>query len=123
MVFLGQVAPLKIDLGEIQARMDRPDYAPVAQSLREIGVNSAFDLFSGYSGQKSDLGPWLAGADINHDGDLRLQYLAGWGINSSQEDAIYQQMMKYRRPPVNLFVGSPERTLELLSSMSAEGRR
>ena len=123
MVFLGQNGPLKIDLGEVQARMDRPDYAPVAQSLREIGVNSAYDLFLGYAGQKSDLGPWLAGADINHDGDLRLQYLAGWGINSSQEDVIYQQMMKYRRSPVNLFVGSPERTLELLSMMSAGNQR
>src|ERR1035438_996763 len=45
MVFLGQNGPLKIDLGEVQARMNRPDYAPVAQSLREISVNSAFDLF------------------------------------------------------------------------------
>ena len=122
MVFLGQNFPLKIDLDAIQARLDRPDYAPVAQSLREIGVNSAYDLFSGYSGQKSDLGPWLAGADINHDGDLRLQYLAGWGINSSQEDLIYQQMMKYRRAPTNLFVGSPEHTMQLLSTMNAEGR-
>ena len=94
----------------------------VAQSLREIGVNSAYDLFSGYSGQKSDLGPWLQGAEINHDGDLRLQYLAGWGINSSQEDLIYQQMVRYRQPPANLFVGSPERVISMLSAMSAEGR-
>src|ERR1017187_1988269 len=123
MVFLGQNAPLKIDVGEVQARMDRPDYAPVAKSLREIGVYSALDLFSGYSGQKSDLGPWLAGAEINHDGDLRLQYLAGWGINSSQEDFIYQQMMKYRQPPTNLFAGSPQQVQTLISSMGAEGRR
>jgi spermidine synthase len=120
MVFLGQVDPLKIDLAAIQARLDRPDYAPVAQSLREISVFSAMDLFTGYSGQKSDLGPWLAGADINHDGDLRLQYLAGWGINSSQEDLIYGQMMKYRQPPANLFAGSPERVLQLLSMMTAQ---
>jgi len=122
MVFLGQAGPLKIDLAEIQARLDRPDYAPVAQSLREISVNSAMDLFSGYAGQKSDLGPWLAGAEINHDGDLRLQYLAGWGINSSQEDFIYGQMLKYRQTPVNLFAGPPERVLEMLSTMSAERR-
>jgi spermidine synthase len=117
MVFLGQADPLMIDVGQVQARLNRPDYAPVAQSLREIGVNSALDLFSGYSGQKSDLAPWLAGADINTDGDLRLQYLAGWGINSAQEDLIYGQMMKYRRAPLNLFAGSPEQVQALIYSM------
>jgi spermidine synthase len=106
-------------MGQIQARLNRPDYAPVAQSLREIGVNSALDMFSGYSGQKSDLGPWLEGADINTDGDLRLQYLAGWGINSAQEDLIYGQMMKYRRAPVNLFAGTPEQVQALIYSMGA----
>ena len=58
MVFMGQAEPLKIDLDEVQRRLDRPDYAPVAQSLRDIGVNSAIDLFATYAGQKSDLGPW-----------------------------------------------------------------
>ena len=94
----------------------------MAQSLRDIGVNSATDLFAGYAGQKSDLGPWLEGAEINRDGDLRLQYLAGWGINSSQEDFIYRQMLRYRQTPVNLFTGPPERVLEMLSTMSAERR-
>jgi len=122
MVFLGQNGPLKIDLAAVQARLDRPDYLPVKQSLREISVFSAFDLFSGYSGQKSDLGPWLAGAEINHDGDLRLQYLAGWGINSSQEDFIYQQMSRYRQPPTNLFVGPPERVMQMFSAMSEESQ-
>src|SRR5208283_4426223 len=101
------VEPLKIDLGELDQRLTSPSYARVAQSLRDIGVYSAADMFSGYSGQKSDLGPWLQGAQLNTDGDLRLQYLAGWGINSSQEDLIYRQMLKYRRSPANLFTGDP----------------
>ncbi|MGD0497649.1 MAG: fused MFS/spermidine synthase [Bryobacteraceae bacterium] len=117
MVFLGQVEPLQIDLDEVQQRLTSPSYARVAQSLRDIGVYSAMDMFAGYSGQKSDLGPWLQGAQLNTDGDLRLQYLAGWGINSSQEDFIYRQMLKYRRSPANLFVGAPEKIQELLSSM------
>jgi len=33
-------------------------------------------------------GLWTAGADINHDSDPRLSYLAGWGINSTLEDFI-----------------------------------
>jgi spermidine synthase len=49
-VFLGQAGPLTINLDEVQQRLDRPDYAPVAQSLREVGVGSAFELFSTFIG-------------------------------------------------------------------------
>jgi spermidine synthase len=121
MVFLGQAGPLKINLDEIEQRLNSPDYAPVAQSLHEIGIRSAVDLLAMYAGQKSDLGPWYAGAELNRDGDLRLQYLAGWGINSSLEDFIYRQMLSYRRPPLNLFTGSAERVQSLLYAISAEG--
>jgi len=114
MVFLGQAEPLKINLDEIEARWARPDYAPVAQSLREIGIGSPMELFATYAGQQPDYAPWLQGADINHDSDLRLQYLAGWGINSSLEDVIYRQMISYRRRPDNIFTGSPQRVQTLL---------
>jgi spermidine synthase len=108
MVFLGQVEPLKINLDEIQARLDRPDYAPVAQSLRDIGIDSAIDLFSTYAGGKQDLEPWIKGADLNTDADLRLQYIGGWGINSQLEDYLYLQIMKYRQLPRDMFSGSPQ---------------
>ncbi len=61
MVFMGQSEPLKINLDEMQQRLERPDYAPVAESLREIGIGSATDLLSTYAGQSSDLKPWLTG--------------------------------------------------------------
>ena len=121
MVFLGQAGPLKIDLDELDQRLNSPDYRAVAESLREIGIHSPVELLATYAGQKSDLGPWYAGAELNRDGDLRLQYLAGWGINSSLEDFIYRQMLSYRRPPLNLFTGSPERVQSLLYALSAEG--
>jgi spermidine synthase len=121
MVFMGQAEPLKINLDEIQARLDRPDYAPVVQSLREIGINSATDLFATYAGQKSDLGPWLEGAELNRDADLRLSYLGGWGINSTLEDVIYRQMIGYRRAPVNIFTGSPQSINALIFAMSQTG--
>jgi spermidine synthase len=63
----------------------------------------------------------LAGAEINRDRDLRLQYLAGWGINSSLEDYIYRQMLSYRRLPRDLFTGSAERVQSLLYALSVEG--
>jgi spermidine synthase len=121
MVFMGQAEPLKINLDEVQARLDRADYAPVAQSLREIGINSAADLFATFAGQKSDLGAWVEGADINRDADLRLSYLAGWGINSTLEDVIYRQMIAYRRSPVNIFTGSPQEINALIFAMSQTG--
>jgi spermidine synthase len=120
MVFMGQAEPLKIDLDEVQRRLDSPAYAPVAQSLREIGLNSATDLFATYAGQQSDLGPWVIGAELNRDGDLKLQYLGGWGINSAMEDYLYRQMMSYRQSPSNIFTGSPERLLALVHALNGQ---
>jgi spermidine synthase len=121
MVFMGHLDPPTIDLDEIQQRLNRPDYAPVAQSLYEIGVTSIVDLLSNYAGQNADLSGWSAGAAINRDIDLRLQYLGGWGINSTMEDAIYRQILKYRQMPRGLFRGSPERVDALLQAIAATG--
>jgi spermidine synthase len=120
MVFMGQAEPLKINLDEVEQRLARPDYAPVAESLRGIGVGSAQDLFATFAGQKSDLGHWTKGAQINRDADLRLSYLAGWGINSALEDVLYRQMLRYRERPDNLFTGSPERMQALYLAMLRE---
>ncbi len=118
MVFMGQAEPLRIDLDELQQRLDRPDYAPVVESLRDIGVNSPAELLATYTGQKADLSPWLKGAELNRDIDLRLQYLAGWGINSQQENSIYYEMLRYRRRPGGLFTGSAQRVQSLLAMLS-----
>jgi spermidine synthase len=115
MVFMGQDGPLQIDLDAVEQRLERADYSPVRQSLREIGLNSAIDLMATYAGQRSDLEPWIRGVPINRDRDLKLQYLAGWGINSQLADPIYRQIMSFRRPPSNLFTGSPR----LLTSLSS----
>ena len=62
-----------------RARLERPDYAPVvaiaARDRRQFHPGSVLQ----YAGQKSDLAPWIAGADLNRDIDLRLQYLARMG--------------------------------------------
>jgi spermidine synthase len=109
LVLLGQVEDTKINVDAIQAKLDRPEYAPMKQSLREIGMNSAVDLFSTFAGRASDLQPWLADAKINRDRDLRLQFLAGLGLNLYQSDVIYSGMLAYaRRFPDELFVASPE---------------
>ncbi len=64
-------------------------------SLSEIGMNSAVDLFSTYAGTATDLQPWLKDASINRDRNLRLQYLAGLGLNLYQSESIYADMLAY----------------------------
>ena len=123
MVFMGQAEPLKINVDEVEQRLRRPDYAPVVQSLGEIGFHSTLDLFSTYAGRRSDLGPWVAGSDINRDIDLRLQYIAGWGINSTLEDVIYREMMSHRQIPQDLFVGSPDMVRGVLYALASSAPR
>jgi len=118
MVFLGPAEPLQVNIDDLQRRLERPDYSAVAESLREIGVNSPIDLLSAYAAQRTDLAAWLEGAPINRDRNLRLQYIAGWGINSQLADQIYRQILAHRHPPVNLFVGSAENLQSLQHALA-----
>ena len=85
LVLLGQQgdAPIKINVDEIQAKLNRPDYAPVVKSLR--------------------------------DRNLRLQYLAGLGLNLYESGPIYSEILRYRKFPDDMFVGQPK-TIEALRS-------
>jgi spermidine synthase len=114
---LARNEPMKIDLDRLEERLAAPAYARVAESLRHVGFRSGVDLLSVYAGQAQDLRGWLAGAEINEDGNLRLQYLAGMALNTSQEGGIYQQMLSYRRFPADLFTGSEGRIQELIMAM------
>ena len=110
LVLVGQQsdAPIKIDVNAIEQRLASPEYAQVAQSLREIGFNSATELFSTFAGNEAMLRPWLADAQINKDRNLRLQFLAGLGLNLYDQAGIYSQMLQYRRYPEGMFTGTPE---------------
>jgi spermidine synthase len=63
---------------------------------------------STYAGRYTDLKPWLAGAHVNTDLDLRLQYLAGMGLNYNNADAIKREIARYAQYPGGLFTGSPD---------------
>jgi len=106
LVLMGQAEPIRINIDELQMKLDDPRYTQVAQSLREIGINSAVDLLSNYAGTPVDLAPWLKDAAINRDRNLRLQYLAGMGLNLYQSGPIYAQMLEHVRFPENMFTGS-----------------
>jgi len=118
MVFMGQDAPLKIDLDQELVRVNRPDFAGVRQSLTDVGITSITDLFSMYTGNATTLAPWLKGADISTDDDLRLSYLAGWGINADLEDVLYRKMLVLRKMPVDIFTGSPVQLDQLFQQMA-----
>jgi spermidine synthase len=104
MVLLGQAEPLRVNLDEIEERLHSSDNARVLQSLDEIGMHSAVDLFATYAGRGSDLMDWLAGAAINRDRNLRMQYLAGIGLNQDDSAAIYSDMLRYRQFPTDIFI-------------------
>jgi spermidine synthase len=113
MVLMGQVGDTKIDLDAIEAKLSDPKYAQVSQSLHEIGFNSGIDLFATYAGRATEMGDYLKDAQVNRDRNLRLQYLAGIGVNVYAQDVIYRHILEHRRYPAGLFTGSPERMAAL----------
>jgi spermidine synthase len=113
LVLFGQLGGGPIDVDAVQTRLNDPANAAIAQSLREIGIYSAVDLFGTYAGRTADMKGWLSDAVINTDRNLRLQYLAGMGLNLYQADSIYRSMIRDSRYPEGFFVGSPQ-TLEAL---------
>ena len=119
LVLMGQADPARIDVDAMQARLDGAQGLRVADSLREVNFGSAIQLLATYAGQEPDLRPWLAGAEINRDGNLRLQYMAGMALNVSQEGFIYNQMLTYRKFPDNLFAGSEQRLRALRYALSS----
>ncbi len=122
-VLLGQIEPLKIDLEALQQRWERPDHLNAVRSLGETGFTSPIHLLATYAGRASDLAPWLKGAAINEDLSMRLQYLAGMGLNYDQPAVIYSDMLGYRRFPEDIFRGSPDRLETLKMAIAASGRR
>jgi spermidine synthase len=106
LVLLGQAEPLKIDADELQERLNRPDHAAVLKSLEDVGFRTVVGMLGTYGGQASDLRPWLEKAEINRDRNLRLQYLAGLELNTDQSNYIYSDMLRFRRFPEELLVGS-----------------
>jgi spermidine synthase len=114
-VLLGQVGDARIDIDRIESRLASPEFATVAQSLAEIGFYNGVDLLSTFAAQGPQLQPWLVDAQVNRDRNLRLQYLAGLGVNKYEQAQIYSEILQYRAVPQNLFVGSPER-LQALST-------
>jgi spermidine synthase len=122
-VLLGQVEPAKIDVDAMQRRLDAPENKQVARSLSTVGFPSANDLLATYAGRASELAPYLANAQINEDLNMRLQYLAGMGVNNDKPVMIYSDILRYRTFPESIFAGSGARLAQLRSAIAAAGSR
>jgi len=87
-----------------------------------VNFRDATDVLATYAGRASDLKPWLAGAEINEDISMRLQYLAGMGLNLNDAGSIYAEMLRYRRFPHDLFTGSEQRVRALDNQLGTTSR-
>jgi spermidine synthase len=77
--------------------------------MKEVGFKDLYWLLSTYAVQASDLRSWLAKAQINRDRNLRLQYLAGMGLNQYLAPQIYNEMLERGSYPSNIFSGSADK--------------
>jgi spermidine synthase len=126
LVLIGQPDTAPINVDELQQRLNRPGYSAVSESLAEVGFHSAVDVLATYAGRASDLRPLLEGARINNDLNLRLQYLAGLGLNSMAYQGIYREILTYRNFPEGFLTGSGARMdalRTLLPRLSKAGSR
>jgi len=121
-VMVGQQDPAPIDLDLIDEKLSSPEFAPVAQSLSEVGFFSAAQLMATFAAKRPEVDPWLADAQLNRDRNLRLQFLAGMGVNLYQADEIYREMAQYRTYPEGLFTGSPARIEQLNYAWQTSGQ-
>jgi len=117
-VLMGRVDSTPIDVDALDRRLKSPEYAQVLRSLLQIGMDSALDLLTTYGGRASDLEPWLRNAEVNRDDNLRLQFLAGLGMNMDERAEIYRGMSGFRRYPNDVFTGSPATLGELRDAIT-----
>ena len=117
LVLMGQADPVKIDIDAVERRLHSPQFAPVLRSMREIGFPTATSMYATYLGDEASMRDWLKGAQINTDRNLRLMYLAGWGINAEMADTLYRKIFAMRQTPKPYFTGSPEALANLYGEM------
>jgi len=119
-VLVGRLEETPIDVDAWQAKIDSHEYGAVKASLTEVGYPTILDVLKTYSGRGRDLGTWVAGAEINTDKNLRLQYLAGVGFNNNAGTQIRDSMLRYRKFPTDLFAGEAS-SIEILRALVMGG--
>jgi spermidine synthase len=109
LVLVGCNGVLSIDLDRIDDRLRGPDTEALRASLADIGCSNAADLFASFAAAGPQLRDWLSDAEINRDSNLRLQYLAGLGVNAYEQRDIYRAILAAGDWPEGVFRGSAVR--------------
>jgi spermidine synthase len=120
LVLFGRLGDAPIDVDLMQERLADRANRDIANSLGEVGIYNAVDLFGTYAGSAQDLEVWLSDAQINTDRNLRLQYLAGLGLNMYENAAIHRSMVQNSAYPEDLFTGSEETLARLRQRIESE---
>jgi spermidine synthase len=115
-VLLGRTETSRLSIPAMQARIDANP--KLAASLREVHIGSALELLATYAASGADMPHFTAGAQINDDFSLKLEYISGLALNQQHADQIYAQMVGARTSPTGLFEG-PEAP-ELLQRIAAK---
>ncbi|MBN2576441.1 MAG: SAM-dependent methyltransferase [Deltaproteobacteria bacterium] len=110
-VLVGGLEPLRIDLPATERRIHATPR--MFDSFKEVRITSVIDLLSAYGASGKDMAGWLAGAPVNRDFSLKLEYISGLALDAREADAIYSHMAADRTFPAETFTGPPEQVDEL----------
>lgn len=110
-VLVGGLEPLRIDVPTTERRMMQSPQ--MFDSFREVRIVTAVDLLSTYGASGKDMQGWLAGAPINRDFSLKLEYISGLAMDQKEADAIYAHMVAARTFPAESFTGTQPQVDEL----------
>ena len=133
-ILYGQVGPTVVDVAALQRRLAAPDHAAVKQSLRDVELwtplgfegdeepNEGIELLAHFAGRAADLRAWGRDAQLNTDGNLRLQFLAGMAFNTNGGDATLASVLDHYRYPADTFNGPPALIAELKAALKQKGR-
>jgi spermidine synthase len=132
-----------IYINAVKRRLQQPDHARVLESLGSDVCRDELDVLQTYCCLAKNLQPWLglefevdpgsqlvnqARVDhddysgvrwperpaVNSDRRLCLQYLAGLTLNQHQSEALYHELIRYRRFDESVFQCPPQTRLELM---------
>jgi spermidine synthase len=117
-VLVGSAEPLTIDVSAIQAKLNRPEFAEVRQSLADVNYPDAISLFGTFAADASQLSGYLQDAQINRDRNLRLQYLAGMSVNKYEQADLYAKLKAAGGWKEGLFKGDETTLAQLRATIS-----
>jgi spermidine synthase len=107
-VLSGQVEPARIDVDALERLLASPEFAPVAQLAAPDRLRLRDGAAVSLRGRGQDLRRGCRAPRSTATSNLRLQFLAGFGVDRDQRMEIYRGIVGYRRFPDDMFVGRPK---------------